>query len=195
MYPNERTEQKRVVVDGFGDRREVVSESTSHRGPREVGLSGGTVDLIVLLAVIAILTTVYVVNNRNTNEAANREALREAAGQANKGQAPAVIQQPAQQPPVIIQQPAPVQPPPVIIQQPTQAGTSSVLDDTTIQDAATKRLTDDPDLASVSVTVNDARATLTGTASSGEIKAKAERVVKGVRGVKSIDNKIVVSGQ
>ncbi|HZS04999.1 MAG TPA: BON domain-containing protein [Blastocatellia bacterium] len=194
MYPNEKIEQKQVVVDNLGDRREVTTERTQ-TGPREVGLSPGMVGMIVLLAVIAICVTIYVVNNRNANEAANREALRDAATQAGKGQAPpTVIQQPAQQQPVIIQQPAPAQVP-VIIQQPAQPSASSVLDDTTVQDAATKRLTDDPNMASVSVSVSDARATLTGTVNSSELKAKAERVVKSVRGVKSIDNKIAVSGQ
>jgi osmotically-inducible protein OsmY len=69
----------------------------------------------------------------------------------------------------------------------------SSLDDTTIQDAATKRLTADPNLASISVIVIDGRATLMGTVGSSELKAKAERVVKAVRGVKLVENKIEVS--
>ena len=43
-------------------------------------------------------------------------------------------------------------------------------------------------------TVNDPRAVLTGAVGYETAKAKAEHLVKDVRGVKSVDNKIVVSG-
>jgi osmotically-inducible protein OsmY len=98
---------------------------------------------------------------------------------------------------VIIQQPAPAQQAPVIIQQPAQPGqreTTSANDDANMQDIATKRLNENPDMAGVVMTVNDARAVLTGTVNSAAAKAKAEQIVKAVRGVKSVDNKIVVSG-
>ena len=63
-----------------------------------------------------------------------------------------------------------------------------------MQDIATKRLTEEPDMIAVVISINDARAALTGTVSSAATKAKAEQLVKGVRGVKSVDNKIVVLG-
>jgi osmotically-inducible protein OsmY len=69
------------------------------------------------------------------------------------------------------------------------------LDDTTIQDAATKRLTDDPGLASVTVIVIGGKATLTGTVNSADLKSAAERVVRRVQGVKSVENKVEISGQ
>jgi len=47
----------------------------------------------------------------------------------------------------------------------------------------------------VSITITDSQAVLTGTVYSAAIKAKAEQIVKAVRGVKSVDNKIVVSGE
>jgi osmotically-inducible protein OsmY len=108
-----------------------------------------------------------------------------------------VVQQPAQQAPVIIQQPAPAQQAPVIIQQPAQPGqreNTSANDDANMQDIATKKLSDDPDMAGVVMTITDARAVLTGTVNSSATKAKAEQIVKAVRGVKSVDNKLVVSG-
>jgi osmotically-inducible protein OsmY len=49
-------------------------------------------------------------------------------------------------------------------------------------------------MAAVVISINDAQAVLTGTVSSAATKAKAEQLVKAVRGVKSVDNKIVVSG-
>src|ERR1051325_7512812 len=132
MYPNREVEQHHVVVNTPGERRETVTARTE-TGPREVGMSPGTIAVIVLLALLAIGLTFYVVSNKNANEAANRQAQLEAAQQANQQQPPppAVVPQP--QPPVIVQQPAPPAQAPVIVQQPpAQPSTSSsVLDDTT----------------------------------------------------------------
>lgn len=68
-------------------------------------------------------------------------------------------------------------------------------DDANMQEVATSRLNDEPDMTSVSIAINAARAVLTGTVNSAATKAKAEQIVKAVRGVKSVDNQIVVSGQ
>jgi len=76
--------------------------------------------------------------------------------------------------------------------QPTQRDVAS--DDANMQEVATRRLSDDPDMATVSLTISAARAILTGTVNSEATKAKAEQIVKAVRGVKSVDNQIVVSG-
>ena len=75
---------------------------------------------------------------------------RVSASQANHQQPPAIVEQPAQQAPVIIQQQAPV-----IIQQPappSQRENTSANDDANMQDIATKRLTEDPGLAGVVMT-------------------------------------------
>jgi uncharacterized membrane protein YeaQ/YmgE (transglycosylase-associated protein family) len=69
-----------------------------------------------------------------------------------------------------------------------------VSDDANMQEVATRRLNDEPDMATVSITISEARAVLTGTVNSDAAKAKAEQIVKAVRGVKSVDNQIVVSG-
>ena len=191
MDSNEERVQKHVVVDSPGQRSEVLTERTE-RGPRESRLSGGTIAIIAILAIAAIAVVLYLVSNRNANESANRNANLDAASQAPPT---TVVQQPAQQAPVIIQQPA--QQAPVIIQQPAQSSqreTTSANDDANMQDIATKRLNEDPDMAGVVMTVTDARAVLTGTVNSAATKAKAEQIVKAVRGVKSVDNKIVVSG-
>ena len=66
-------------------------------------------------------------------------------------------------------------------------------DDANMEEVATRRLNDEPDLATVSITINASRAILTGTVNSEAAKAKAEHVVKAVRGLKSVDNQIVVS--
>ena len=67
-------------------------------------------------------------------------------------------------------------------------------DDANMQEVATSRLNGEPDMARVSITISEARAILTGTVNSEATKAKAEQIVKAVRGVKSVDNQIVVSG-
>jgi hypothetical protein len=192
MDSNEERVQKHVVVNSPGQRREVLTERTE-RGPRESRLSVGTIAIVAILAIAAIFVVVYLVNNRNANESANRNTnLDVAASQTTTHDAPptTIIQQPAQQAPVIIQQPA--QQAPVIIQQPNQRDSAS--DDANMQDVATKRLGEERDLNAVLITITDARAFLTGTVNSTATRAKAERLVKEVRGVKSVDNKIVISG-
>jgi hypothetical protein len=197
MDTNEERVQKHVVVNTPGQRSEVLTERTE-RSPRESRSSAGTIAIVAVLAIAAMGVIIYLVTNRNANESANRNAnLEAAAGQTNNRQAPpaTIVQQPAQQAPVIIQQPA--QQAPVIIQQPAQPSqreNTSANDDANMQDIATKRLTEDPNMTGVLMTVTDARAVLSGTVNSAATKAKAEQIVKGVRGVKSVDNKIVVSG-
>ncbi|HKO99364.1 MAG TPA: BON domain-containing protein [Pyrinomonadaceae bacterium] len=68
-------------------------------------------------------------------------------------------------------------------------------DDANMQEVATSRLNDEPDMATVSIAINAARAVLTGTVNSEGTKAKAEQIVEAVRGVKSVENQIVVSGR
>ena len=192
MDSSEETVQKRVVANSPSQRSEVLTERTE-RGPREPRSSTGTIAIVAVIAIAAIAIVLYIVSNRNANESANRNANLDVASQA---QQPApIVQQPAQQAPVIIQQPA--QQAPVIIQQPaepSQRQNTSANDDANMQDIATKRLAEDLNMAAVVMTITDARVVLTGTVNSAATKAKAELIVKAVRGVKSVDNQIVVSG-
>jgi hypothetical protein len=190
MEPNEKIEQRRVVVDSPGERQEIVTERTVS-APRESGISASMVAILAIVAVFAVGAIFYLVSSRNANESANRNANLDLASQTNKEQPPTVIQQPA---PVIIQQPAAQQPAPVIIQQPAQSNPRDTSgDDANMQEVATKRLTEEPGMASVSISISDAQAVLTGNVSSAVTKARAERLVRAVRGVKSVDNQIVVS--
>ena len=188
MDSNEETVQKHVVVNSPGQRSEVLSERTQ-RGPRESGSSTGTIAIIAILAITAIAAILYKGSNRNANELANRNANLNVASQAPPS---TIVQQPApaQQAPLIIQQPA--QQAPVIVQQPSLRDNAS--DDANMQEVATKRLGEETDMNAVSITITDSQAVLTGTVYSAATKAKAEQIVKAVRGVKSVDNKIVVSG-
>ena len=193
MDSNEERTQKHVVVNSPGQRSEVLTERVQS-GPRESRLSAGMVAIIAILAITAIAAVFYIIVSRNTNEAANRNANLEAV-QTNSRQATTIAQQPAQQAPVIIQQPA--QQAPVIIQQPAESSqrqNTSANDDANMQEIATRRLAEDSNMAGVVMTITDARVILTGTVNSAATKAKAEQWVKSVRGVKSVDNQIVVTG-
>ena len=193
MDSNEEKVHKRVVVNSPGQRSEVLTERVQS-GPRESRVSAGMVAIIAILAITAIAAVAYIVINRNANESANRNANLEAS-QTDSRQPTTIVQQPAQQAPVIIQQPA--QPAPVIIQQPaetSQRQNTSANDDANMQEIATKRLAEDVNMAGVFMTITDARVVLSGTVNSAATKAKAEQLVKAVRGVKSVDNQIVVTG-
>jgi hypothetical protein len=199
MDVNQETVQKHVVVNSPGERREVLTERTE-TVPRESGPSAGTIAIIAIIAIAAIGTILYVVTSRNASEAANRNANLDVASQtqpvqqpAPAQQAPVIIQQPAQQAPVIIEQPA-TQPAPVVVQQAAEPRNTSANDDARMQDIGTRKLTEDSDMVLVIMTVTDARALLNGTVNSAGAKAKAEQIVKSVRGVKSVDNKLVVAG-
>ncbi len=191
MDSNEETVQKRVVVNSPYQRSEVLTERTE-RGPQEPRYSTGSIAIVAVIAIAAVAIVLYIVVNRNANEAANRNANLDVASQARQpattvpqpAQQPVIIQQPAQQAPVIIQQPA----------EPSQRQNTSANDDAAMQDIATKKLAEDPNMTGVVMTITEARVVLTGTVNSAATKAKAEQVVKGVRGVKSVDNQIVVTG-
>jgi len=195
MESNEKVEQRRMVIDSPGERREIVTER-SESMPRESGISAGMVAIIAIVAIFAVGAVVYFVSSRNANESANRNANLDLASQTNNAQAPptTIVQQPAAQAPVIIQQPAAAQQPPVIIQQPAQASRDTASDDANMQEVATKRLTEEPGMASVSISISNAEAVLIGSVNSAATKAKAERVVRAIRGVKSVDNQIVIIG-
>lgn len=106
------------------------------------------------------------------------------------------------QPTITAQQPTPVMQQPsagqgaLILGQPLQISggqPSASSDDEMLQQLAAKRLSEDSEMASVAVTISDARAVLTGTVSSQVAKANAAKFVRAVQGVKSVDNRIVVS--
>lgn len=75
--------------------------------------------------------------------------------------------------------------------------TESVNMDSTIQAAVDKRLADDPEFSTLGITVSviDGKAMILGTVKTEEVKARIERAVKQVKGVKAVDNQITVTGE
>jgi len=194
-YEERQAEHSRVVVETPTARREEVHSEAVHY-PERSGVSGAAlaaivVGVIALAAIIILFVMNQQQNNLNDNAAAQQPPQ-------------TIVQQPAQQPPVIVQQPAPAtQPAPVIINgQPAPAtsggATSSAPtgpDDSTVQAAVDKKLSDDPSLSALGITatVLNGKVTLMGSVHSQAEKNQVERAVHNVKGVKSVDNQISVS--
>ena len=198
-YDDEETRKSRVVVETPTARREVVRTETQHVPDRR-GMSSGLVAALVIGAVALVTILFLFLMNRQTEDTTNANVT--LASQPTPLPQTTVIEQvPAQQqPPIIIQQPAPAaQSAPIIVQQPApSSGESrpSGPDDTTIQSNIQKRFSDDQTLASLGLTamVIDGKVTLTGTVKTEALKRQVEKLVREVRGVRGIDNQILVMG-
>ena len=191
-YDEEEARRSRVVVETPNERREVV-HSQSVRTPDNSGISAGMVGVLVVVAIALItMLVLFWISTQPTTDNANVAAT----------QPPTVIQQPApvQQPPVIVQQPAPATQPPIIVTPPAGGTTASTVPaesvniDSTIQAAVDKKLADDSEVSALGITASvlDAKVTLIGTVKTEAMKTQIERMVKGVKGVKSVDNQIMV---
>jgi hyperosmotically inducible protein len=66
--------------------------------------------------------------------------------------------------------------------------------DSTIQAAVDKKLSDDPEISTLGITatVLNGKVMLIGTVKTEELKTRIERMVKQIKGVKSVDNQISV---
>ena len=195
-YDEQQAEHRRIVVETPNARREEVHSEAVRYPDRSGGVSGAALAAIVIgVIALAAIIILFVMNQQQNAVNANSTAQQQPPQ--------TIVQQPAQQqPPVIVQQPAPAtQPAPVIINgQPAPATTSggttaNVPDDSTIQAAVDKKLSNDPQLSSLGVTatVTNGKVTLIGMVHSQAEKSQVERAVKAVKGVKSVDNQISVS--
>ena len=194
-YEEQQSEHRRIVVETPNARREEVHSEAVRYPDRSGGVSGAALAAIVIgVIALAAVIILFVMNQQQNAVNSNTTAQQ---------QPQTIIQQPAQQqPPVIVQQPA-TQPAPVIINgqpaPPTTSGgttsTANVPDDSTIQAAVDKKLSNDPQLSSLGVTatVTNGKATLIGMVHSQAEKSQVEHAVKAVKGVKSVDNQISVS--
>ena len=193
-YDEEQARRSRVVVETPNERREVVS-SQSVRTPDNSGISAGMIGVLVVVAIALItMLVLFWLSSQPATDNANLTAAQ---------QPPTVIQQPApvQQPPVIIQQPAPAtQPAPIVVTPPAGGSTASTMPtesvniDSTIQTAVDKKLTDDPEISplGITATVLNGKVMLVGTVKTEEMKTRIERMVKQIKGVKEVDNQISV---
>ena len=190
-YDEEQARKSRVVVETPNERREVVHTQAVRDNS---GISAGMVGVLVVVAIALItMLVLFWLSSQPATDNANLTAQ----------QPPTVVQQPApvQQPPVIIQQPAPAtQPAPIIVTPPAGGSTSSTMPtesvniDSTIQTAVDKKLADDPEISTLGITASvlDGKVMLLGTVKTEEMKTRIEQMVKQVKGVKAVDNQISV---
>jgi len=189
-FDEEAAKRSRVVVETPTERREVVHSQSVRDNS---GISAGMVGVLVVVAIALItMLVLFWISSQPATDNANIAATQ--PPQTTVVQQPA----PAQQPPVIIQQPAPAtQPAPIVVTPPaggTTAPAESVNMDSTIQSAVDKKISDDPEISTLGITASviDGKATLIGTVKTAALKTQIERLVKSVKGVKSVDNQISV---
>jgi len=191
-YDEEQARRSRVVVETPNERREVVHSQSVRDNS---GISAGMVGVLVVVAIALItMLVLFWLSSQPATDNANLTAQQ---------QPPTIVQQPApvQQPPVIIQQPAPAtQPAPIVVTPPAGGSTGSTMPaesvnmDSTIQTAVDKKLSDDPEISALGITASviNGKATLIGTVKTEALKTQIENMVKQVKGVKSVDNQIIV---
>lgn len=207
-YDEEQQRRSRVVVETPNERREVV-ESRTTRVPERSGFSGGMVAAVAMAAIAATALIFLFLMNRSDD--ASNTNVRLSTQPTPAVQPTIIVQQPATQPtPIIIQQAPPTtvtQPAPIVITQPAASPTPTTSatpamssaatvapDDATLQSSIDGAFRADSDVSDtdVTATVLDGRATLTGTVNSQDLKRRAEKLVYNVKGVRSVDNRIIV---
>lgn len=204
-HDEEQQRRSRVVVETPTARREeVYTRTTRTPDVDRGGYSTGTVAIVALVAIAATALILFFWM-QSGSDATNTNVNIATAPPTPIATQPTPIfvpqQQPVQQPPIIVQQPATTQPAPVIIEQPAPATSAAPVvvppansgtDDATLESKLNKSFTDDADLVGISVTVINGKATLIGSVKTQALKDRAERVATTLRGVRNVDNKLMV---
>lgn len=198
----EQQRKSRVVVETPTARREEVYTRTS-RVPERGGYSTGTVAIVALVAIAATALILFFWLNSGTDATNTNVSVATAPPTPIQTAPTPLIVQQAPPPPIIVQQPAQTQPAPVIITQPEPATTAppaaalpanTGTDDATLESKINKSFTDDPDLIGITVTVIGGKATLVGSVKTQTMKDRAERLATNTRGVRTVENKLMVEG-
>lgn len=73
---------------------------------------------------------------------------------------------------------------------------TSTPDDTLLQAAVEKKLRDDTSISAlgITITVSNGQVVLVGTAPTDEMKDRVEKLVRAIKGIREVDNQIVVIG-
>ncbi len=203
-YDEEQVKRSRVVIETTPEARREVVRTVVAREPVRRGIPGSVVAVIVIGSVALVTLLFLFILNRQQDTVTEVNANVRASSAPTPAQQPVIIEQaPQPQTPIIIQQPATTTTqPPIIIEQPapaaappaSTAGTNGT-NDAAIQSEIDKRMAENADLSTLGVTatVLDGKVTLIGTVETPALKSQVERMVKAVKGVRSVDNQVIVS--
>src|SRR5947209_4025279 len=206
-YDEEQHRRSRIVVQTPAAEREVVQTRIA-RVPERRGVPAGVVAALVIGSVALVTVLFLFILNRQSNDTTVSTDAHTASTSQTPAQQPVIIQQPTPLPqqPIIVQPPAPTtsQPPVIVEQQPAPGAVAPSApaiaskpgaDDAVIQSEIDKKMSEDATLSTVGVTatVQSGKVTLIGTVDSQAIKNQVERLVKTIKGVKTVDDQIIVS--
>jgi hypothetical protein len=200
-HDEERQRKSRVVVETPNARREEYYTQT-RRAPERQGHSTGVVAAVALAAVAITALLVFFMMNMGADATDANVNISAATVPTPIPTVPtpfptAATPLPAMTQPatVIVQPPVTTEPAPVVVAPPaTATAPAAPPTDADFESRINKALLEDAQLGSlgITVTVTGGRATLTGTVDSEALKNRAARVVSTVRGVRGVDNRIVV---
>jgi hypothetical protein len=192
---SEYRETRSVVKDAPIKRARPVVETQYDSVIHESrGLSGGAVVALVLAGIAAAIVITLMIVNSQQRESEDQLAL-ERARMAEAQQQQQPPQPPPQQPVIVL---PPSQPPaaqvPVPVPAPSPGASSTAPTRAEVELEMTSRVLDDQDLRSQSIDVkfSDGTAVLSGRVSTDELKTRAERIVRAIKGVRSVMNNISV---
>ncbi len=201
----EQQRRSRVVIETPTARREEIYTRTTRTPERDGGsYSTGTVAIVALVAIAATALILFFWMNSGS-DATNTNVNIATAPPTPLPTAPTplMVQQPAQQPQTIIVQPPAQTTQPITIEQPAApasapataappAAATSGVDDATVESRINQSYTTDPDLAGITVTVINGKATLIGSVKSQALKDRAARLAGDIKGVRNVENKLIV---
>jgi len=188
-YSEKRTVSRAVPIGG----RPIVEQQYDSVVTEHQPTSGVAIAALVIAAVAAaVVITIMILNSQQSSR--DQEIAQERERLAATQQPPQSTQQPSQQAPIIVmpQSGAPGQTPvPSQAAPPAEAAAPSSID---IEIAVTSKLLDDQELHTypIDAKVKAGTVTLSGTLPNEELKDRAERVAKTVKGVRDVTNKIIV---
>lgn len=200
-YEDEQQRQRRsrLVIETPEARREIERERTYRRAPERSGYSIGVVAAVALVAIaLTAIIFLFLMNRGDKTSQTNVNAqLPVPAATAPTPFAAAPQQNPivAATPFAVPSVPTTAPPPAVVVpsETPTPAPTPQV-NDATLQANVSRKILGDSELLNTDVesSVANGKATLRGTVANSDLKHRAERLVRAVNGIKTVDNQIKV---
>lgn len=185
--------EKRSVNRAMPIGRPIVEQQYDSVVTERQPTSGVAIAALVVAAVaVAVVITIMILNNQQSSR--DQEIAQERDRLAATQQQQQPTPQPSQQAPIIVMPPsgAPGQSSvPSQAAPPAEATAPSSID---VEIAVTSKLLDDQELHTypIDVKVKAGTVTLSGNLPSQELKDRAERVAKTVKGVRDVTNKIIV---